>query len=73
MFGCSNTEIQKDVGDAQQHYMAKVQSLVDDNKMSPLLVGDRMGFPILEEDSMGKGHDFCSESGTDPCSGLLVG
>jgi hypothetical protein len=69
MPGCSNNGTQKDV---RYHDMAKFHSLVaDNNKMSPLPVDDRMGFPIWQEDSMGKEHGFYSASSMDPCGGLL--
>jgi hypothetical protein len=46
MFGCSNNETQKDANDAYHDCTAKFHSLVADNKMSSLPVGDQMGFPI---------------------------
>lgn len=49
--------------------MAKVHRLVAD-RMSPWAEGDRMEFPIHEEDSKGRDCDFCSVSGMDPYSGL---
>jgi hypothetical protein len=50
MPGCNNNGTHKNV---RYHDMAKFHSLVaDNNKMSPLPVDDRMGFPIWQEDSM---------------------
>lgn len=47
MLGCSNNGTQKDVSDAYHDCTAKFHSLVaDNNKMSPLPVGDWTGFPI---------------------------
>jgi hypothetical protein len=49
--------------------MAKVHKLVV-GRMNPFPGGDRMEFPIREEDRKGRDCDSCSVSGMDPCSGL---